>query len=184
MSRQKNSIASSFGSQSIEPVKIECDGVLTACAARSAPGAKYVGVDAGRHDVDRRLRARRDRARAKVSRSASGHGEHAVEPPRACAFEAQHPPVLHAVQQRCAIAPVFVSACRRQISDSTLCVKSTAGQGSRCGRFTAGEQEVADDEVEALVRRAASRERALDARERYLPTAYGSGSRRCIAASA
>src|SRR5438034_895241 len=35
-------------------------------------------------------------------------------------------------------APVFVSACRRQISDSTLCVKITAGHGSRFGRFTAG----------------------------------------------
>ena len=88
MSRQKNSIASSFGSQSIEPVKTRCRG-------RTGPGdtgAKNARVDAGRDDVRRlpdragysleNVRGRRPRRRAR--------GRSGECPP----LEAEHPAVL------------------------------------------------------------------------------------------
>ena len=66
--------------------------------------------------------------------------------------------------------PVLFSACRRQISDSTLCVNITAGQGSCFGRFTAGNRKSQTMRSNVCVSSSAFR-RSLNSRERYLPTA-------------
>ena len=79
-----------------------------------------------------------------------GHGEHAVEARRA-SRASKRSIRRHCCADRAARRPgcVAFSAWRRQISASTLCVKSTAGQGSAVGQVDRRNEEVADDQVEA-----------------------------------
>ena len=64
------------------------------------------------------------------------------------------------------------------ISASTLCVKSTAGHGSRSREVHGGKQEIADDGIEATCLEQRTETPAVGS-DRYLPTAYGSGSSEC-----
>ena len=101
-----------------------------------------------------------------MSRSASDTASTQIEARERVALEAQHALPLLAEQRR-ATGFVAVSACRRQISASTLCVKRTAGQGSWRGRFTTGGRKSQTTSVEAAGLRAAPRTRPAYVGERY-----------------
>ena len=122
--------ASSFGSQSIEPVKTR----RTRLRLRREPRREVLRVDAGRDDVDRRAQrpgveareACRDRRPTPRARGRTGASVRRSN--------AQHAPPLRRQQEPAPRAGASVSAWRRQISASTLCVKSTDGQGSAAGQ--------------------------------------------------
>ena len=134
LAAEEHARASTFGSQSIEPVNTDARrarrargrrGEVGWCRRRS--GSPTTG--AVRLAADRAAAACRDRHPTRPARDRSGP---------ACGLRSAASAATAAGRAACRSQPVSVSACRRQISASTLCVKSTAGHGRRRGRFTAG----------------------------------------------
>jgi hypothetical protein len=75
------------------------------------------------------------------------------------------------------------SACRRQISASTLCVKRIDGQGGEYGRLMAGTRKSQTIRSNRCVATSRSNARRYSA-DRYLATAYGAEPTTCLSTPA
>ena len=143
-SRQKNTIASSLGSQSIDPVNTSdrlAGGLGHSAGVQYSVSTPVVTMETGR-------RMASGYSRWSVWLSAS---ETASTPSKRASVRRSYRSMRRycmPYRNRRPSVPVFVSAWRRQISDSTLCVKMTAGHGSGFGRLTAGNRKSHTIEVE------------------------------------